>query len=116
MCTTSVYASHMSTYPEPWLELTVLRTKDGYSKASFARAAGISLSYLVDLEHGRRRPSARMLKLFAATLDVPVEVLEPRHLFTDQRSPEDIARDILTALHTIRGDQQDEQHPVGDAA
>lgn len=59
-----------------WIELRVLREKDGHSLTSLAKAADMSLSYLSDLENGRREPNARMTKKLAVTLNVPVSVLE----------------------------------------
>ncbi len=59
-----------------WLELRVLREKDGHSLTSLAAKAEMSLSYLSDLENGRREPNARMTKKLAIALNVPVSVLE----------------------------------------
>lgn len=59
-----------------WIELRVLREKDGHSLTSLAKAADMSLSYLSDLENGRREPNARMTKKLAVALNVPVSVLE----------------------------------------
>jgi transcriptional regulator with XRE-family HTH domain len=61
---------------QPWLELRVLRTKDGHSLTTLAKAAEMSLGYLSDLEKGRREPNARVTKKLAAALNVPVSVLE----------------------------------------
>lgn len=104
----------MTSHSKPWLELTVLRTKDGHTKTTFARTAGISLSYLSELERGIKRPNEAIIKRFADTLRVPLSVLEPQRELT---TPEDTADDILNALRTIRDAQQDDTHPVrGDAA
>lgn len=59
-----------------WLELRVLREKDGHSLTSLARAAEMSLSYVSDLENGRRWPNATVTKKLALALKVPVSVLE----------------------------------------
>lgn len=59
-----------------WLELRVIRTKDGHSLSSLARAADMSLGYLSDLENGKREPSASITKKLAETLKVPVSVLQ----------------------------------------
>lgn len=59
-----------------WVELRVLREKDGHSLSSLARAAEMSLGYLSDLENGKREPNARMTKKLAQALNVPVSVLE----------------------------------------
>lgn len=59
-----------------WLELRVIRTKDGHTLTSLAEAAGMSLGYLSDLENGRRRPNAKVTKKLAVALNVPVSVLE----------------------------------------
>lgn len=59
-----------------WLELRVLRDKDGHTLTSLAEAADMSLGYLSDLENGRRWPNARMTKKLATALKVPVSVLQ----------------------------------------
>lgn len=65
-----------------WLELRVIREKDGHSLASLARAVKnaegkpMSLGYLSDLENGKREPSAAITKRLAQALNVPVSVLE----------------------------------------
>lgn len=66
----------MTTTPSTWLELRVIRTKDGHSLSSLARAADMSLGYLSDLENGKREPSATITKKLADTLKVPVSVLQ----------------------------------------
>ena len=62
--------------PDIWWELRVIREKDGHTLTSLARAAGMSLGYLSDLENGRRWPNAVMTKKLAVALNVPVSVLE----------------------------------------
>jgi transcriptional regulator with XRE-family HTH domain len=64
------------TETQQWLELRVLREKDGHSLTSLARVAGMSLGYLSDLENGKREPSATITKRLAIALNVPVSVLE----------------------------------------
>lgn len=59
-----------------WMELRVLREKDGHSLTSLAKAADMSLGYLSDLENGKRTPSAPITKRLARALNVPVSVLE----------------------------------------
>jgi transcriptional regulator with XRE-family HTH domain len=59
-----------------WLELRVLREKDGHSLSSLAKAADMSLGYLSDLENGKREPSAPITKRLASALNVPLSVLE----------------------------------------
>lgn len=64
---------------DPWLELRVLRERDGHTLTSLAKEAGISLSYLSDLENGRRWPNPRMTKKIADALHVPYSVIiKPR--------------------------------------
>lgn len=67
--------------PDIWWELRVLREKDGHSKTTLAQATVLdgkpmSLSYLTDLENGRRQPNAKVTKALARALNVPVSVLE----------------------------------------
>lgn len=59
-----------------WLELRVLRTKDGSSLSDLARQAGMSLGYLSDLEAGKRFPNPGVVKKLAVALKVPVSVLQ----------------------------------------
>lgn len=66
----------MTNPPKTWLELRVIREKDGHSLTSLAKAAGMSLSYLSELESGNRQPNAQMTKKLAQALNVPVSVLE----------------------------------------
>lgn len=73
-----------SQHRRPWIELTVLREKDGHTKTSLAKASGIALGYLCDLENGRREPNPRIVKLLAVTLDVPVSMLRKRPESTEE--------------------------------
>lgn len=65
-----------TTIPKTWMELRVIREKDGHSLTTLAKAAGMSLSYLSELENGHREPNAQMTKKLAQALNVPVSVLE----------------------------------------
>lgn len=58
--------------------LTVLRQKDGHTKTSLAKAAGYSLGYLHDLETGRRKGNASVIRALADALNVPASLLERR--------------------------------------
>lgn len=60
----------------PWLELRVIREKDGHSLTSLAHEAGMSLGYVSDLENGRRWPNATVTKKLSTALKVPMSVLE----------------------------------------
>lgn len=64
--------------PRPWLELRVIREKDGHTLTTLAKAAAMSLSYLSELEAGHRRPNPRIIAKLAHALNVPKSVLEPR--------------------------------------
>lgn len=55
--------------------LTRERERCGYSKSHFARALGVSPSYVTDLEAGRRSPSTPMLCRLGEVLDVAPEDL-----------------------------------------
>ena len=59
-----------------WTELRVIRQKDGHTLSSLATEAKISLSYLSDLENGRRWPNPVQIKKLAVALNVPMSVLE----------------------------------------
>jgi transcriptional regulator with XRE-family HTH domain len=60
------------------LALTVLREKDGHTKTSLAKAAGMTLGYLADLESGRRKGNPKVIAELAAALNVPKSMLEKR--------------------------------------
>lgn len=66
----------------PWNELRVVRTKDGHSLTSLAKASGVSLGYLSDLEGGHRWPNSVQLKKIASALNCPISVIE-RHRNAD---------------------------------
>jgi transcriptional regulator with XRE-family HTH domain len=59
-----------------WLELRVLREKDGHSLRTLAAAADMAYGYLADLENGRREPNPRVTRKLAEALNVPISVLE----------------------------------------
>ncbi|MGW1675963.1 helix-turn-helix domain-containing protein [Saccharopolyspora sp. NPDC002376] len=67
----------MLKYPHGWLELQVIRSKDGLSLQALARLANVSAGHLSDLEQGNRQPTAPLIKRIALALNVPVSVLEP---------------------------------------
>lgn len=74
-----------STPTQTWTELRVLREKDGHTLASLSRAATdpdtgkpFSMSYLSELENGKREPNAKVIKRLARALNVPVSMLEKR--------------------------------------
>lgn len=53
----------------------VWRTKREMSRRELAEAAGVSLSYLCEIETGKKPGSASTLKALAAALAVPMDVL-----------------------------------------
>jgi transcriptional regulator with XRE-family HTH domain len=61
-----------------WIELRVIREKDGHSLSSLAKSAGVALGHLSDLENGKREPTAVVIKKLARALNVPVSILEKR--------------------------------------
>lgn len=69
-------AKNPETAHDIWWELRVIREKDGHTLTSLAKAAGMSLGYLSDLENGRRWPNPQMTKKLAVALKVPTSVLE----------------------------------------
>lgn len=60
----------------PWQELRVIRERSGWTSADLSRESGVSAPYLSQLENGDRWPNARITKRLAASLRVPVSVLE----------------------------------------
>jgi len=66
-----------------WLELRVLREKDGQTLSGLAARAvdpvtgrPMSVGHLSDLEAGKRQPTPSVIKRLARALNVPVSVLE----------------------------------------
>ena len=55
--------------------ILVLRDWRGLTQVTLAKAAGISQSYLADIESGRRTGSAKKLAAIAAALKVPLDLL-----------------------------------------
>lgn len=57
-----------------------LRQKDGASRTQFASAIGISLTYLCDIEAGRKllKRNPGLIKRIAETLNVPMSMIEHR--------------------------------------
>lgn len=60
--------------------LRVLREKDGYTAVAFAEALGISLTYLSDIELGRRtlKRNPGLIGRAADLLNVPRSMIERR--------------------------------------
>lgn len=58
--------------------LRILREKDGHTKTSLAKAAGMAVGYLADLENGHRPGNAVVIAKLADALNVPKSMLEAR--------------------------------------
>lgn len=69
-----------------WLELRVLREKNGDSLTSLSKRSGVSLSYLSQLESGDREPNAPITKKLAIALNVPLSVLEKERRISEDES------------------------------
>lgn len=57
--------------------LMILRTRHGYTQAALAVLAGISKTYLNEIEKGKKPGSVEAIKKLASALDVPMEMLTP---------------------------------------
>ena len=70
---------HTAAAPGPWVALIEARVVRGLTQADLARQAGISRSYLCDLERGRHRnPSAPVIARLARALRVsPRRLMRP---------------------------------------
>ncbi|MES5383900.1 helix-turn-helix transcriptional regulator [Mycolicibacterium conceptionense] len=89
-----------------WTELRVARTKDGSDLTQLAVKSGLSLSYLSDLERGRRLPNAKVLKAVAKALNVPVSVLERTKYIDDagrDLALRDLVREVVEEVLSERG-------------
>jgi len=65
--------------PRRWLELQVIREKDGRNQASLARDAGYTRQYISALELGTRKPTPEVIARLSRVLNVPKSVIEPRY-------------------------------------
>lgn len=84
----------MLKYPNGWLELQVIRSKDGLTLQQLSRLANVAVGYLSDLEQGNRQPTAPIIKRIALAINVPVSVLEPSPRSEDEISHRvDVVRD-----------------------
>ncbi|GAA2773543.1 helix-turn-helix transcriptional regulator [Saccharopolyspora taberi] len=84
----------MLKHPDGWLELQVIRSKDGLSLQALSRLTSVSVGHLSDLEQGKRQPTPPIIKRIALALNVPVSVLEPSPRDEDEISHRvDVARD-----------------------
>ncbi|MFV8136482.1 helix-turn-helix domain-containing protein [Mycolicibacterium conceptionense] len=89
-----------------WTELRVARIKDGIDLTQLAAKSGLSLSYLSDLERGRRLPNPRVLKAVAKALNVPVSVLERTKYIDDagrDLALRDLVREVVEEVLSERG-------------
>lgn len=55
--------------------LTILRERKGLTQAALAVSAGISKTYLNEIEKGKKPGSVEAIKKLAVALDVPMDVL-----------------------------------------
>jgi transcriptional regulator with XRE-family HTH domain len=74
------------TEPRGWLELKVIRTRDGWTLTDLAANAGLSRETLRLYENGDRNPTPASIKALARALNVPYSVLEPSPRGTDEES------------------------------
>lgn len=60
--------------------LRILREKDGFTATAFAKQVGISLTYLGDIETGKRtlKRNPTLIKKLAEALNVPTSMIEHR--------------------------------------
>lgn len=89
-----------------WTELRIARFKDGTDLTQLAAKSGLSLSYLSDLERGRRLPNPKVLKAVAQALNVPISVLE-RTKYIDDNGRDlalrDLVREVVEEVLAERG-------------
>lgn len=60
-----------------------LRIKKGYNQHQFALRAGISSTYIRDIEAGRKNPTVQCLSYLCDALDITLQ-----QFFTEETSPE----------------------------
>lgn len=63
--------------PQGWLELKVIRERDGWTRTALAEAAGLHPETLRLYENGQRNPTLATVRKLAGVLRVPYSVLEP---------------------------------------
>ncbi|KGP71819.1 helix-turn-helix domain-containing protein [Pontibacillus yanchengensis] len=64
---------------EKWgKRIRAYRKLKGYTQISFARAIGISVSVLGEIERGSRLPSEQVINKASIELNIPVQELTPK--------------------------------------
>ena len=66
-----------------------LRTSKGYTVNKLANLAGISQSYLRDIELGNKQPTVEYLSYICDALDITLETF-----FTDEKTKDELLRTI----------------------
>jgi transcriptional regulator with XRE-family HTH domain len=82
--------------PEPagWLELKVIRERDGWELGKLADAAGLSRETLRLYENGKRNPSASSVRALAEVLQVPFSVLAPSPRDNDDAVDDEVSAEV----------------------
>lgn len=87
--------------------ILLCRTQKGMTKTKLAELAGISLSYLSLLEHGKRDPNLSTINSICDAINIPVSIF--MFLASDANDLEGMSSEIaeklsLTALQLIKAD------------
>ena len=53
-------------------KLEIARIMKGYNQTKFAEAIGISRVYLSNIEHGKNKPSLRIVSSISKVLELPI--------------------------------------------
>ena len=65
------------------LKIEKLRNKKGYKRNQLANMAGVSPTYIKDIEEGRKNPTVQYLGYICEALDLTLQ-----QFFTEETSPE----------------------------
>lgn len=78
--------------------ITRIRESKGLTQKELASKAGLSYSFINDIENGRRNPSLESLELIAAALDTSVQEI------MGAEAPEEVTEEMQEALELLHKD------------
>ncbi|GGM52983.1 hypothetical protein GCM10012275_24970 [Longimycelium tulufanense] len=100
----------------PWVQLRVIREKDGHSQTSLAKVAGMSRALVCRLENGDRKPNARHIARLAGALKVPKSMLQPTPSDADDEVIDTLAEELGMPAEALRERLQTLLFGAGEAA
>lgn len=82
-------------------KITYFRQQKGYSVNKLANLAGISQSYLRDIELGKKNPTVEILSYICEALNISL-----RDFFDDETSSKLLDNALITKIYQLSSEQQ----------